>query len=76
MQGRLGSGKKTLSELENKYADVVLFQEHILLIKSMESYRLVGGPAQSAPHSAGRPRGGRGPAEGPADGRPRARAEP
>lgn len=30
-------GKKTLSELENKNADVVLFQKHILLIKSMEN---------------------------------------
>lgn len=38
-------GKKTLSELENKNADVVLFQKHILLIKSMENQRLVGGPA-------------------------------
>lgn len=48
-----------------------LFQKHILLIKSRESYRLVGGPAEPvAAHSAGAeasakaPQGQTGPAPG------------
>lgn len=46
MKGKLGRKKKNpCLNLKMKMLMWFLFQKHILLIKSMESSRLVGGPA-------------------------------